>query len=559
MSDLLMRKAAEPLLDALVDRRVQSNPAGACLALALPHLHPDSRRRLVRALGNAYAAVLTERDSPHPVRVALRELLLGSDLLRRHVADLGPTPDALRHSELDPDAARRASEWFSAVELAHNRWRGRAVMADTLARMDEPSLVRAMQWLGDQAKREGAKNELVTRRARASRYALVRADPRAAALRVLRTGHNVLDDSEHAAVNMFFWEPGPGRWIVAKQRLRQQRVQLTAAKTGAGKMPLRGWLWFELKGVSPALTLCAPAEELDPTPCLPLAQLTIDAPATRVDADGVLQLRDDVPVRELMGLLDDRARLPLRVRTARLEAEQPVSMLFEAPEPLVWQGASPGQAGPVLTIRVSALGDQALFDVAAPDRRWLAAVDPRALGSFAIVTRGANGTRGSDGSSGRDGSPGPNGRNADCSNHEASDGGQGGNGGRGGDGGPGGRGGDGGAIRVLVACAEAECAGLTTLARAIVRSEPGEGGAGGNGGRGGRGGRGGGGGWGTPCDATGGRSTFHSPGSSGRSGLAGANGASGMNGAPGSAGPIDIQRAAPRAWAIAPGPQTPSP
>jgi hypothetical protein len=292
-------------------------------------------------------------------------------------------------------------------------------------------------------------------------------------------------------------------------------------------------------GVSPAVTLCARAEVLDPTPCV----LPQDVAISRVDPDGVARLRDSLSVDDVLALLGAAPALAFRAQLGAADAEASLPLRFDPPPPLILESHAAGAAGPPLDVFVREQAAHVVFEVRSGQSRWVAVIDPSAPGQFAIRSRGADGSSGFDGSRGSDGMSGSDGSTASC--HFPGGNGEDGHGG--GDGGDGGPGQDGGEVHVLLACAADSC---RQLAHAVVFSDPGHGGSGGKAGRGGEGGRGGRGGAGTPCDETLGsassRSVSHAGGMDGLDGRRGSDGNNGRSGVTAHPGRIIFESSAPR-------------
>jgi hypothetical protein len=296
------------------------------------------------------------------------------------------------------------------------------------------------------------------------------------------------------------------------------------------EIALRGALEIDLEGLSRPITICAPAAQLDPEPCVTANQITVASPLVALDRDGALHFVDDLPAAQVAHLARtvDKVVLPISVAGRRL-LEPELALAFERPRDLDLV-ATPGE--PDMQIRVERGPHGRLVDtVHARDRNYLVAVEAADAPNFHIISRGADGRSGFDGSDGIDGLNGMSGSSASCSS-SGSDGSPGGDGSSGSDGSDGGGGDPGGNIQVDIACGGAPCTDLVALVGRTISSVGGSGGSGGRGGRGGKGGRGGSGGSGTTCTTD--NSTVSVSG--GRDGLPGRDGSSGRDGFRGSSG-----------------------
>jgi hypothetical protein len=306
---------------------------------------------------------------------------------------------------------------------------------------------------------------------------------------------------------------------------------------------LRGKLLVKLDGIDEPVTVCAPAELLDPSPCVSASDVSVDSRVASVGGDGILRFVDQLAPSDAAALAEGgrRVHVPIVVGDRTLTSLD-WDLRFEAPKDLAFNGGSSGVNGADLRVRVTSLETGRLvYDVDGNRRSYQAIVERTDGERFHVISRGAEGQRGSDGSSGRDGSSGSMGMSATCPSSAGGDGGRGEDGTAGEDGGSGGAGGNGGSIVIDVVRRGAASDSIPALVRRTVLSEGGAGGAGGSGGRGGRGGQGGTGGMGTTCTDGDGHVSNLPGGSRGLDGLDGRSGFSGMSGAQGSAGRVTIR------------------
>jgi hypothetical protein len=492
---------------------------------------------------DALLQVYAERDAG--LAAPSEEARRAASALRRDLAE----------HRLGAAGEQRASALATALELEQGRWNDRAVDASALETWAAARDTRTLRWaaarLPDAALRADARRALVRVRVAGSAFPEVARDAAAVEAEVLRSGTNPVALDRHPALRGSL-DPALAapRRVVVEQRpldgsarlLAESLAESTDARSRSvlPEVPLRGALLVSLEGISAPVTVCAPAEDLDPSPCLAPADVRADSSLARVGEDGVLRLVDVIGASAAADLArrGDSLALALAVGSRRVASlEWPLR--FAAPPDLVLAGTGDGAPGPELEIRVDARDPARLVYSVDDGRRELQAVVEREdLGAFHVVTRGTRGSPGASGSSGSDGASGSDGWSATCPSSAGTDGSRGGDGAPGGAGGPGGGGGAGGSVHVsLLAAPEAREVLLATL-RSTIRSEGGAGGPGGSGGAGGSGGRGGRGGSGTTCTDADGHVTTLSGGADGVSGSSGASGPSGPDGPAGPAGPV---------------------
>jgi len=256
---------------------------------------------------------------------------------------------------------------------------------------------------------------------------------------------------------------------------------------------LRGALHVALQGIDRPLTVCAPPEELDLSPCVPTSAVALDNPLVHLERDGTLRFAEQLTAHEAVSLAASARRLvvPLSVG-GRTLTELAWDLVFETPADLVLESHSRGGDGPDLQVHLERMSTGRLgYSVVNGDDRYEAVVETSRASSFHVTSKGADGANGFDGSSGHDGGAGLMGSGASCPSFAGSDGRRGEDGGAGADGHAGSPGGRGGNIVVEVAHNDTSSQESLTLLRGSIRSEGGSGGAGGSGGLGGRGGSGG--------------------------------------------------------------------
>jgi hypothetical protein len=366
--------------------------------------------------------------------------------------------------------------------------------------------------------------------------------------RMMRVGSNQVSFAEHRPLRGWVDSSVTSdRGVAVRQDLRRETTTLLGyARDGSGisvlpQFALRGRLHIELEGIGHPVTLCAPPQEFDPSPCVSAHDIRVESPLMFADADGTLHFVEHLSAREAAALAGRDRRLSLPISLGG----QPLVTLdwdlqFETPADLVL--TERGGAGQNVHVRVDVLNTNRLgYLVTVDDHRYSAIVERSKVEGFHVISRGNDGIRGFDGTAGSDGSAGSPGTSASCPSSAGSNGGGGGDGGAGQAGGTGASGGDGGSIILEVSTQGANANALLALLRGAMLSEGGTGGAGGSGGKGGRGGTGGAGGSGTSCTDSEGHVTTLSGGSSGLSGNDGSSGSDGSRGQSGRAGSVTVR------------------
>ena len=534
-----------------------------CAMLLLESVEPQESAQLLEAMVRAYRKLLgrgaIEDDKGEQARL---EAIHQSLLLRpRGTAprpevvegDVAALREALERGRLGPVASRYGRDVLVTIELGRSLWKGSPLTIATLDELksskNEPMLRRVAMHVPDPALQREARRRIVLMHIEASPSSDVRRHPDEVLATVMATGRNAIDVTRNAPISAWLDEERVRvRGVLVRQDVWRQTATLLAYegdRPGASVIPslgLRGAFYARVTGKDQPVTLCAPPDALDVTPCLLASDLRPRVPIVYVDAEGLLHFVEHIASRDAMRLVYNTPNLPLPFEIhgkTVLTIEWPI--FFERPDAMVFSGPPQGR-GPDLRVTLERrYSPRILFDVAGPRGPLVGVVEASDLPSFAIVTRGGAGAAGARGTDGAAGSSGSSGMSASCPGSRGGNGGDGGRGGNGTAGGPGGPGGPGGDVVARVTCATGDCGSVVGLAKKMVRSEGGPGGPGGEGGRGGPGGQGGPGGSGTSCTDSKGHSTYVSGGSSGTNGSAGSPGARGANGANGASGRVDIQ------------------
>jgi hypothetical protein len=440
----------------------------------------------------------------------------------------------------------------TTLDLERGRWGQRAIDAAFLDQLavqhDERLLARIAARLPDATLRAEAKRRVIRLRIAGTPYPEVRDDAAHVEAVVMEFGRNPISPRLQPVID--------ARVDTAKLSIQGVRVnedvyrqvatftdtsQRSAGASMIAPIEMRGALVVDVAGLSLPITLCGPARELDPTPCLLPGDVAVTSPLVWRDRDGGVHFVEQIAAQQVVGIArSPRLALPISIG-GRQVTELAWTVTFARPDNLVLKGHSPGGDGPSLHIEVEDRG-RLIYYVDDGTRVYLAVAERSDAPAFAIVTQGRAGIRGTDGTSGSDGTNGMDGTSASCLSMSGGDGGDGGDGGNGTSGGDGGAGGDGGDVLIEVSCEDDVCSDTIAALRQAVVSKGGRGGSGGQGGAGGRGGTGGRGGSGTSCTDADGHTTEVYGGRSGRSGSDGLSGSPGSDGRDGRPGKIQIRK-----------------
>lgn len=557
------------LTHALTQGQVPSELWRSCVSAMLRSASAPDSAALLDTIGRDYQALLVSADldkSPaKQERLAAMQQLYserknGIDgTARAQGALFAELRRALARRRLGPVATRFGQELIEVFDLEHGLWTGRPVdvaMLDSLvSARDEKTLRLFVDRLPAPALRDAALRRIIRLRIATSRYPEVREHARQVEESLLKQGTYPLALAEHPPMRGFIDAARmPVRGVLVRQDSLHQTARLLAY---SGEDPslsilpdlsLRGVLMIEVAGISRPVTLCGPAESLDPTPCVAAGDVQIENPTAYLDRGGSFRFVDHIRMQEAVGLaqLSGPFSLPVSAGGKRLlSLDWP--LYFGQPEDLVFTSSTPGADGPALRVRVDPLNPQSrlIFTVTGVGT-YFAVVEDRDAASFSVASRGAQGEGGAAGSSGSDGVSG-----GQCSD--------GTNGSDGSSGGPGGPGGSGGSVKVQASCGGLACDRLIARLRTTIRSQGGAGGSGGPGGRGGSGGWGGSARSATTHTDENGNTVTDDPGcSAGSNGSSGSDGPSGSDGDPGRDGYVSFAAASEDSLTLAPLPGVPT-
>jgi hypothetical protein len=555
---------------AMVDGELLPSLWRRCAMLLLASAPSATQSAFVDSMAAGYERLLDRGAlESEPDLKARLDAIHQTFLLRPRSAMLGPEATArverirgwLDEGRLGDHASRLARDLLLSLDLERGRFRGRALTMDDLDELasarDRELLQRIVARVRDEDLVREARRRIVRIHIASSPYPEVRERAAEVEATVLEEGRNPIDP--HVT-------PPSGAWldearsrvagVLVRQNFRRKTVTLLAfaATEGRGQasilpsIALRGSLFARVPGVDQPITVCAPPEALDVSPCLLPEDIEPTVPIVRIDDQGLLHFVERLTASDAQKLVYNTSDLPLPFSIGGREVLTVTwPIRFEAPDPLVFSGPLEGR-GPDLTVTMARrYANRLLFEVRQGDDRWTGVVEERDLAQFSIVSRGGAGRPGTNGNPGADGSSGNPGMNASCPGTPGSNGSAGSPGQSGSAGGPGTRGGDGGNIEVEVSCVTGDCTAVLERVRTIVASQGGPGGPGGSGGRGGRGGSGGPGGSGTSCyDFQTKQSRYLSGGVAGPRGADGSSGSNGAAGAPGQPGRTKIRESSAR-------------
>jgi hypothetical protein len=560
-------KVSRALVDGLVGGKIEPGLWRRCVDVLVGTASTDAAGAFIDAIGAAYVKLLLddlfEGSTPLQSRLsAMQELYLAHTQNQAlHLVVEAGMAQELRHGidkgRFGPTGRRMAAALLEVDDLEHGRWAGHTVDVPRINELatagDEKTLRLLIAHLPRPDLRDEARRRVIRMHVAASPFSEVREHAIAIEAALMQHGNNPISLAEHPPQSGRLNPANiPLRGVLVRQHVFQQTATLLGYKDQPGlsvlpELSLRGALEVQAQGLSREITLCAPAEELDPSPCVAVETVSLDNPVTYLDKDGAFHFVDNLPMQQAVNLaqLRDRFLLPVSVGGKRLLSFA-WHLYYERPEDVVLTGPTPGSSGPNLNVYADHRDpNRFIFTVAGPSGSMLAVVENPEAAAFHVVSAGARGFTGQAGYAGQNGSPGTGGMSASCPGMSGGNGTPGGPGGNGGPGGPGGPGGDGGDIRVELACARGQCRDAVALLQLTVSSVAGPGGYPGPGGPGGAGGQGGAGGSGTSCTNSDGTSTYLSGGSAGYSGPSGVSGPDGPPGLPGRPGRVSVGVAHP--------------
>jgi hypothetical protein len=549
--------ARDELMSGLRERRIVPALWRDCVDRLARSSDPESAASLFDAVARSYAiAIDAEAIEPNPV-IEEQLSMMQALLLDRRI-DVAPHPEtmtklieylrgAIAQRKLGSVAMRFASELVADVELEHGTRGGRTVDALALDSLftsgDEATLRHAALRLPEPRLRTYARRLIIRLHIQSSPFPQVRQNAAAVEETMMRLGSNVVVLTVHPPLRAWVDTSAlAARGVRVRQDLRHHTNTLlgyAADGSGVSVLPqpsVRGMLHVALDGIDQPVTVCAPPEELDPSPCVPVTEVRLESRFVHLDMDGTLRFVEQLNAPDAMSVAASARRLivPVSVGGKPL-VDLDWELEFETPKDLVFD------AGLDLHVRIDVMSTNRLgYAVANGDELYEGVVERSRAGSFRVISRGDDGANGSDGSPGHDGAPGSSGISATCPSTPGTDGARGQDGSAGQDGENGRPGGRGGNIVVDVMHG-ANSAALVALLQGSIRSEGGSGGTAGSGGAGGHGGAGGSGGSGATCTDNEGRVTTLSGGSSGPSGSDGHRGSSGWRGANGDPGQVTLR------------------
>ena len=560
---LVNAETLELLGDGLREGRVKPELWRRCIEALLKGLQRPEAVGLMDVMGTTYRALLRDGDFEQNPLLQKRLAVLHEMFLERpnglsaHPALmdgwLSELDQAIERERLGPIAMTYGKDLLATVDLEQGLWRGKPVREaalDALQAMGNEKLLRRFAArLPDPAMRQQALRRIVRLHIAASQFPEVRNNARTVEDIVIKLGRYPVSPVQFAPRSASLDATRiPIRGVLVRQQILKQTVTLLGYggdRPGVSVLPelsLRGALQIELAGISRPVTLCGPAKDVDPTPCVAAEEVKLDNPMAYLDQDGAFHFVEHVAMRDAVVLTQGGGNFLLPVSVAR----HPLLTLnwglwFEKPENLVLSGGPPGDEGPNLGVSVdNRNANRLVYTVGAGGASYLAVVEMAEAQGFHVVSAGRQGPSGARGQRGYDGRRGSDGQNASCPSTAASPGAPGENGGPGGLAGPGGNGGRGGDITVQVHCGSHPCGAILDLLRLTVYSQGGAAGFGGSGGAGGTGGSGGRGGSSVTCYANG-QSYSIAAASDGARGLDGRRGPDGPPGLPAPPGRVGFR------------------
>ena len=341
-------------------------------------------------------------------------------------SDVAALREGLEKGRFGSVAAGYGRDVLATIDLDHGRWRGAplgaAVLDELAAKKDEAMLRRVARRAPDPEIAREARRRIVRLHLAASPSREVKKHAAEVEARVVETGRNAVDLAARPPKSAWLDEKRLRvRGVLVRQDVWKQTATLLAfdgERPGASVLPslgLRGAVMVRIDGFDEPVTICAPADALDVTPCIEPSELHPLVPIVYVDAEGLLHFVEKLATNDAMRLVYDTPNLPLPFEVhgrPLLTIEWPI--VFEAPEALVFSGPTSGR-GPDLQVTVQRrYSPRLLFEVKAPAGRFAGVVEAKDLDHFGIVSRGGQGTAGTRGADGAAGSAGNAGTPASC-------------------------------------------------------------------------------------------------------------------------------------------------
>ena len=309
------------LIDGFVEGKIPAPLWRRCVDTALKGLPADQVASMFDEVMLSYGKQLNDSDVETDPALAERVATIQRLYLDRrpeldgHQNVLGPLFDGLRDklakNKLGPVAKAFASEVIATVDVERGAWQGHPVdlpLMDTLAAAgNEMTLTRFAERLPRSELREEARRRLVRIHIALSAFDEVRSSSADVEEAVIRTGHNPVFLADHPLVRAWFSEE-PIRFVLVRQHVWQRSATLLGyaqkrpTLSVLPELSLRGSLWAELQSLSHPVTLCTSQRALDPTPCLPVASVSLDTPFTYLDKGARFHFRDNVAEQEVVPL-----------------------------------------------------------------------------------------------------------------------------------------------------------------------------------------------------------------------------------------------------------------
>lgn len=396
--------------DATRRGKLEAQPAGECLRRGLDALDARQTAKLLPKLLESYIAA-TRTTQPRNAAAAMEHALANTTAPARHPQPYLRLRDdlarALDAGHIPTPHGAKTAMLRDTLEVTAGVWKGQAVDEALIRSAEADVLDLFAQHLPSDPLRRAALHEVVRRTVQTSTHPDVVRNRADIVQRLLKTGANRVDLAQHRLEGGHFDpERGP-RAALVRQDIPQQSARLLfPSPTGEqpeSRHPLRGWIWVRVAGYEEALTVCDEQATLDPTPCISPDALSLAGPWATLDPVGDVRLRSDASLRDVVGLLDGTAALPLEVRFGeQVVVGDALPLQFIAPDPVLFTTERPGTPGPSIQARVSTRPNAHLvFEIESRDHRQLAVVHTPSPGAFALVSRGGPGL---EGRSGRDGS-----------------------------------------------------------------------------------------------------------------------------------------------------------
>ena len=248
---------------------------------------------------------------------------------------------------------------------------------------DETLLRRVMLRAPDPELQKEARRRIIRLHIAASPLEVVREHAADVEARVLATGRNTVDPAKHPATAAWLDpEHARVRGVLVRQDVWKQTATLLAYEVEKAErsvvpsVDLRGALFARIDGLKEPVTLCAPPDTLDVTPCLLASEVKPKVPIVYIDDDGLLHFVERVTSRDATRLVYETPNLPLPFDVGGkplLTVDWPI--VFERPDDVIFSGPPSGRGPDLRVIVERRYSPRLFFQVDGPEGKLLGVVE----------------------------------------------------------------------------------------------------------------------------------------------------------------------------------------